>query len=42
MKYHIKPLGMTKTQGFCQDLYGYDLFLPVGELKGILKDPTNF
>ena len=27
MKYHIKPLGMTKTQGFSQDLYAYDLFL---------------
>ena len=27
MKYHIKPLGMAKTQGFRQNLYGYDLFL---------------
>ena len=27
MKYHIKPLGMTKTQGFRQYLYRYDLFL---------------
>ena len=27
MRYHIKPLGMTKTQGFCQDFYWYDLFL---------------
>ena len=27
MKYHIKPLGMTKTQGFCQYFYGYDLFV---------------
>ena len=26
MKYYIKSLGMTKTQGFCQDLYGYGLF----------------
>ena len=26
MKYHIKPLAMTKPQGFHQDLYGYDLF----------------
>ena len=25
MKYHIKPLVMTKKQGFRQDLYGYDL-----------------
>ena len=25
MKYHIKPLGVTKTKDFCQDLYGYDL-----------------
>ena len=25
MKYHIKPLGITKTQGIRQDLYGYDL-----------------
>ena len=24
MKYHIKPLGMTKIQGFRQDIYGYD------------------
>ena len=27
MKYHIKPLAMTKVQGFRQDIYGYDLFL---------------
>ena len=27
MKCHIKPLGMTKTQSFRQDLYEYDLFL---------------
>ena len=27
MKYHIKPLGMAKTQGFGQNLYGYNLFL---------------
>ena len=25
MKYHVKSLGMTKTQDFCQDLYEYDL-----------------
>ena len=25
MKYHIKPLD-EKTQGFSQDLYGYDYF----------------
>ena len=24
MKYHTKPLGMAKTQGFRQDLYSYD------------------
>ena len=27
MKYHIKPLGTAKTKGFCQNLYGWDLFL---------------
>ena len=27
MKYHIKPLGMTKTQAFRQDFHRYDLFL---------------
>ena len=27
MKYHIKPLGVTKIQSFPQDLYEYDLFL---------------
>ena len=27
MKYHIKPLGRTRTQGFRKYLYGYDLFL---------------
>ena len=27
MKHHMEPLDMTKTQGFRQDLYGYDLFL---------------
>ena len=26
MKFHIKPLSLTKTHEFCQDLYGYDLF----------------
>ena len=31
MKYHIKPSGMNKMQGFCQDLYGYDLFFIVVE-----------
>ena len=30
MKYHIKPLCMTKTLGFRQDPYGYDLFLSRG------------
>ena len=25
-KYNIKPLGVTKTQGFSQDLYVYDFF----------------
>ena len=27
MKYHIEPIGMTNTQGFHQDLHGYDMFL---------------
>ena len=27
MKYYVKPLGMTKTQGFRQNLYGCNLFL---------------
>ena len=27
IKYHIKPLGMAKTQGFRQNFYEYDLFL---------------
>ena len=27
MKYHIKALGLAKTQGFRQGLYGYDLVL---------------
>ena len=27
MKYHIKPLGRTRTQAFRKYLYGYDLFL---------------
>ena len=27
IKYHVKPLGLTKAQGFRQDLYRYDLFL---------------
>ena len=26
MKYHIKPLDVTKIQSFPQDLYEYDLF----------------
>ena len=26
MKYHIKPLGTTKTQGFQQNLCGYCRF----------------
>ena len=26
-RYHIKSLDMTKTQGFREDLWGYDLFL---------------
>ena len=51
MKYHIKPLGMTKTQ----DLYGCDLFfIPVDAMwtlqqhydkeliKAILKNSTDF
>ena len=53
IKYHIKPLGMTKTQGFCQDLLRvWFLFIPVKitwalrqsdiEPKGILKNPTDF
>ena len=25
IKHNIKRLGTTKTQGFCQKLYGYDL-----------------
>ena len=47
MKYYIKPLGMTKTQGFCQEVHGCDLFLylqglreqfsGMTQLKGILK-----
>ena len=27
IKYHIKPLGITKMRGFRRDLYDYDLFL---------------
>ena len=27
MKYHIKPLGKTKTKDFRQEFYRYDLFL---------------
>ena len=27
MKYHFKTLGTTKTQGFLQNRYGYELFL---------------
>ena len=27
MNYHIKSLGMTKTKGFRQEPYGFDLFL---------------
>ena len=26
MKYYVKPLGMTKTQGFRQNLYGVICF----------------
>ena len=26
--YHIKPLGMTKTQDFCHDFYGYMFLYP--------------
>ena len=26
MRYHIKSLGMAKTQGFSQELNGHDLF----------------
>ena len=29
MKRHIRPENMKKTQGFHQDLYGYDLFYTV-------------
>ena len=29
MRFHIKSLGMTKTQGFSQDLYGHDLFCTI-------------
>ena len=49
IKYNIKPLGMTKTQGFTQDLYVYVFFIPVEttwklhlEPKGTLKKPTDF
>ena len=31
MKYHIKPLGMTKTQGFFQDSYGMTCFYNRGD-----------
>ena len=51
-KYHIKPLGMAKTQGFRQDLYVYDLFLHLGDFVNtsvvshranrFSKNPTGF
>ena len=28
MKYHIKPLDVTKTKDFYHHLYGYDLLYP--------------
>ena len=53
MKYHIKPLGMIKSQGFNRDLYGDDLFfIPVETTwtlqqyhikpKSIFKNPADF
>ena len=45
MKYHVKPIGMKNTQGFHQDLHGYDLLLhPLSlreHFKGIYKIPTD-
>ena len=53
MKYHIKPLGMTKTQSFRQDLlwvwFGFiDVEITWAlrrydiELKSIFKKPSRF
>ena len=38
MKYHIKPLGIIKTQSFCQDIYGYDMALHLKGLRGHFRD----
>ena len=40
MKYPIKPSGMTKAQGFRQDLQGYDLVLYPWELRQHFRGMT--
>ena len=37
IKYHFKPLHITKTQGFCQDLYRYNLFFIPVKITSVLQ-----
>ena len=41
MNDHIKPLGMTKTQCFCQDIYWYDIFLHPLRIRDHFNDMTK-
>ena len=41
VKYHINSLGMTKTQGFYEDLYGYDFLLYPSRLRERFRFMTS-